>query len=72
MNTGKYIVIFGIAIVIIGLLVWKFGNIFSWFGHLPGDIRIKNENSKFYFPIVSCILISIVLSAVMWLVRRFL
>lgn len=72
MNIGKYIVIIGIAIVITGLLIWKFGNIFSWFGHLPGDIRIENGNSRFYFPIVSCILISIALSAVMWILRRFL
>ena len=72
MNTGKYIVIIGIIIVAIGLLVWRFGNIFSWFGNLPGDIRIENGSSRFYFPVVSCILISIVLSIVLWLVRKFL
>lgn len=71
MATGKYIVIFGIVIVVIGLIVWKFGNIFSWFGNLPGDIKIDNENSKFYFPVVSCIVISILLSLILWLIRKF-
>lgn len=68
---GKYIVIIGLVIVVIGLIVWKFGNIFSWFGHLPGDIRIDNGSSKFYFPVVSCILISIMLSLLLWFVRKF-
>lgn len=72
MVTGKYIVIIGLVIVVIGLLVWKFGNIFSWFGNLPGDIKIENENSRFYFPLVSCIIISIAVSLVLWLVRKFL
>jgi H+/Cl- antiporter ClcA len=72
MNIGKYIIIIGIVIVVIGLLVWRFGNIFSWFGNLPGDIRIEKGSSRFYFPVGSCILISIVLSIVLWLVRKFL
>lgn len=71
MAAGKYIVIIGIVIVVIGLLVWKFGNIFSWFGNLPGDIKIENENSRFYFPIMSGIIISIVLSLILWLIRKF-
>jgi H+/Cl- antiporter ClcA len=71
MAAGKYIVIIGIVIVVIGLIIWKFGNVFSWFGNLPGDIKVEGENSKFYFPIVSCILISIGLSLILWLIRKF-
>jgi H+/Cl- antiporter ClcA len=71
MQAGKYIVIIGIAIVIIGLLVWKFGNIFSWFGNLPGDIRSEGENGRFYFPVVSCILVSVAISLILWLIRKF-
>jgi H+/Cl- antiporter ClcA len=70
MNAGKYIVIFGIIIVIVGLVIWRFGNIFSWFGNLPGDIKSKGENSSFYFPVVSCMVISIVLSLLMWVIRK--
>lgn len=71
MNYGKYIVVIGIVVVIIGLLVWRFGNIFSWFGNLPGDIRIERENGRFYFPIVTCIVLSILLSAILWIIRKF-
>lgn len=70
MNYGKYIVVTGIVIVIIGLLVWRFGNIFSWFGNLPGDIKIEKERGGFYFPIVTCIVLSILLSAILWVIRK--
>jgi hypothetical protein len=39
-------------------------------GHLPGDIRIQGRNSSFYFPLTTCILISVVVSAAMWLFRK--
>ena len=71
MNAGKYIVIAGIVIVIIGLLVWRFGNIFSWFGNLPGDIKVEKEGGGFYFPVVTCIIISIALTLLIWLIRKF-
>lgn len=71
MNYGKYIVLIGIVIVIIGLLVWRFGNIFSWFGNLPGDIKIERESGRFYFPIVTCIVLSVLLSAILWFIRKF-
>jgi hypothetical protein len=61
--------IFGIAIVLIGLALWSgFGA--SWLGRLPGDIRIERGNSAFYFPIVTCIIISIVLSLIFSFFRR--
>ena len=71
-NTGKLIFLAGITIAIIGLIVWLFGNKFNWFGNLPGDIKIKKENFSFYAPIVSMLLISIFLSLVLWLFRKFL
>ena len=66
---GLVIVVLGIAVAAIGLLVWS--GALSWFGHLPGDIRIEKENVKVFFPITSMILISIVLTLVLNLVRRF-
>ena len=69
-NLGTWLVIIGITLFTIGLLI-KSG-VFSWLGHLPGDIHIKRENFQFYFPIMTMIIVSIVLSAVIAIVRRFL
>ena len=68
---GKYIVLIGIAIVVIGLIVWLAGDKLNWFGNLPGDIRVERENFRFYMPITSMILVSILLSLLLWLFRRF-
>jgi hypothetical protein len=62
-------VIFGGTLVILGLVLWSgFGA--GWLGRLPGDIRIERGNSTFYFPIVTCIVLSIVLSLLFSLFRR--
>lgn len=62
----------GLAIVlaIVGLLVWS--GALSWFGRLPGDIRIRNEHTRAFIPITSMLLISVVLSIILAVVRRFL
>lgn len=66
---GKLLVILGTIILLVGLALWSgFGG--GWLGRLPGDIRIERGNSAFYFPIVTCIIISIVLSLLMALFRR--
>ncbi len=59
----------GIALIIIGLIA-KTGAL-SWFGQLPGDIRIEREGFQFYFPLMSMILISVGLSALGAVIRRF-
>ncbi len=65
---GKVLIIFGLFIVAVGVLLsLGLGN---WMGKLPGDIRIQRGNSGFYFPIVTCIIISIVLSLIFSLFRR--
>ena len=66
---GKLLVILGVVIVLVGLALWS-GIGSSWLGRLPGDIRIERGNSAFYFPIVTCIIISIVLSLIMSFFRR--
>jgi hypothetical protein len=66
---GRMLVLFGGTIVLIGLLLWSgFGS--GWLGRLPGDIRVERGNSVFYFPIVTCIIISIILSLVLSFFRR--
>ncbi len=63
------LVVFGAVVVLIGLALWSgFGA--GWLGRLPGDIRIERGNSGFYFPIVTCIIMSIVLSLLLSLFRR--
>jgi H+/Cl- antiporter ClcA len=70
-DTGKYIIIAGIGIVVIGLLIYFFHDKLNWFGRLPGDIRIEKPNFKFYFPITTTILLSILISTILWLIRKF-
>ena len=64
---GKVIVITGLAIVIVGLVVWGLGKL--GFRGLPGDIRYESDRMKFYFPIATCVAVSLVLSVGVWLVR---
>ncbi|RAT96224.1 DUF2905 domain-containing protein [Brevibacillus sp. Leaf182] len=67
---AKLLIIGGAALIVIGLL-WQVGGRFLPLGRLPGDIVVEKENVKFYFPIVTCIVISIVLSLGMYVFRLF-
>ena len=66
---GKFLVIIGGVVVLLGAILWS-GFAPKWLGHLPGDIRIEREHSVFYFPIVTCIIISIALSLLFSIFRR--
>ncbi|WP_158737546.1 DUF2905 domain-containing protein [Alteribacillus sp. YIM 98480] len=66
----KMLIGLGIALILFGL-IWQAGGKFISLGKLPGDIIIKKENSTFYFPIVTSIVISIVLSLVFYIIGRF-
>jgi hypothetical protein len=68
-SAGPTIVVAGIVIVLVGLLVWAGG--LSWFGQLPGDIRIERESIHVYIPLVSMLILSAVASLVLYLVNRF-
>lgn len=61
---SKIFIFIGIVFIIIGILVGVFGRI-PWLGRLPGDILIKRENTYFYFPIATSIIVSIILSLIM-------
>jgi hypothetical protein len=71
-NWGKYIISFGLLIVVIGVVVYFFGNKLTWIGHLPGDIRVEKGNTRFYFPVVTMVLLSLLLSLVLYVVRRWM
>jgi H+/Cl- antiporter ClcA len=69
-QTGKYILIAGIFIVVAGALIYFFNDYFKWIGKLPGDIRIEKENFRFYFPLATMIVISIVITIIINIFKR--
>ncbi|MCI0537013.1 MAG: DUF2905 domain-containing protein [Verrucomicrobiales bacterium] len=66
---GKVLVVVGLMIAAIGGLLWS-GLGRGWFGHLPGDIQYTRDNFSFHFPIVTCLLLSLLLTIMFWLFRR--
>jgi hypothetical protein len=64
------LILAGVALIVLGLLVTLGDRLPLRLGRLPGDIRIEGKNSGFYFPIVTCLLLSAILTAVMWLFGR--
>ena len=68
-SPGTILITLGVGLILIGLLLWS-GSL-SWFGRLPGDIRIERDSMRLYLPIVSMLLVSAVVSLVLYLIRRF-
>ena len=69
-SPGPVLVGLGIALVVLGLLVWS--GALSWFGRLPGDVRIERESVHIYVPLVSMLIVSLALSLLLYLLRRLL
>lgn len=70
MPLGRLLITLGLLLVVAGLLVTFAGRLPLRLGRLPGDISIHGKNSSFYFPLTTCILLSVLLSLVMWILRR--
>jgi hypothetical protein len=68
---GRFLIIFGLLLVVLGLIV-AYSDLFSFLrlGRLPGDIHIKRGNFDFYFPITTCILLSIIVTLMLYLLRK--
>ena len=66
---GRMLVFFGILLVVVGLLL-SIGAKIPWLGQLPGDIYIQRERFTFYFPLATCLLLSLILTLVLYLFRR--
>jgi uncharacterized protein HemY len=66
---GKSLIYIGLVLVVFGVLISLGGKI-PWLGHLPGDIYIQRERFAFYFPIATCLLISIIVTLVLYFLRR--
>ena len=67
---GKLLIFFGGALVLVGIVVVLAGRANLPLGRLPGDIVYRGKNTSFYFPIVTCIVISVLLSLVMWIIGK--
>ena len=70
MSLGRALIVAGMILVGLGILVTFGERLPIRLGRLPGDIVIRGKNSVFYFPVVTCLLLSAVFSAVMWLIGR--
>lgn len=66
---GKTLIVAGLLLVVVGLFL-NFGGKLNFIGKLPGDIRIERDNFSFFFPLGTCLLVSLLLSLVFWLFRR--
>jgi hypothetical protein len=71
-NIGRFIMLAGLALLLIGGTVFLAGKIGLPLGRLPGDIRIEGEHGSFYFPLATSILVSVVLTVLLNLIGRFL
>jgi hypothetical protein len=70
-NTGKYIILSGMFLLIAGVIIYFFHDRMHWIGRLPGDFRVERENFRFYFPLTTMILFSLLLTFILYLIRRF-
>jgi hypothetical protein len=68
-DLGKILVVAGLAIALVGALLWS-GVGRSWLGRLPGDIHYSRDNFSFHFPIVTCLIVSALLTLLWWLFRK--
>lgn len=63
-DTGKYIIVAGGLLLVIGVIIYFFHDKLNWIGNLPGDIKIEKENFRFYFPITTMILASVLINII--------
>jgi hypothetical protein len=69
-HIGRILIVSGIILVVAGLIVSFAGNKLSWLGHLPGDINIVKDNVRIFIPVTTMILLSVVLSLLLYLIRK--
>jgi hypothetical protein len=69
-EVGRFVVIIGLLLVVAGVILWRFPSLLSWMGKLPGDISVQKGNFSFYFPVITCIVVSLVVTLLSWLFRR--
>lgn len=71
-ETGKWIMLAGAVLLVAGLIIYFFHDKLHFIGRLPGDIRIEKENFRFYFPITTMILFSVLINLLIKIIKRFM
>lgn len=71
-QSGKVIILIGLSVVLIGFVVYAFGDKLTWLGNLPGDFKIEKENIKIYFPLTTMIILSLFLNIAVRIVKWIL
>jgi len=66
---GKMLVVLGFLLALVGTVLWT-GVGRTWLGRLPGDIHFRSGNVNFYFPLVTCLLLSLLFTLVMWILKK--
>jgi hypothetical protein len=69
-QTGKFIILIGLVIIVVGVLIYFLHDKLHWIGKLPGDINFRRKNFRFYFPFTTMLLISLVLTVLINLIKR--
>ena len=69
-DAGKWIIVAGVVIILVGIIWYFFHDKLSWLGNLPGDFKVEKENFRFYFPLTTMLLLSLLLNAVIWLIKK--
>jgi hypothetical protein len=68
-DLGKFLVVAGVLMALAGALLWSgFGK--GWFGRLPGDIQYSKGDFHFYFPVVTCLILSALFTLILWLLKK--
>jgi hypothetical protein len=70
-NLGKMLVSIGVFLTVAGLMLWFAADKLSWFGRLPGDIHVEKPGFQFYAPLMTSLVLSIGLTLILWLFKRF-
>ncbi|HVN84946.1 MAG TPA: DUF2905 domain-containing protein [Candidatus Binatia bacterium] len=68
-DIGRLLITFGVLLILIGAALSLAGKL-PWLGRLPGDVYIKRDHFSFYFPLTTCVIVSVVLTLLMYLLRR--
>ena len=71
-QSGKYIIMAGVLIVLLGIIWYFLDHRLQWIGRLPGDIRIERDGFRFYFPLTTMVLISLLVNGILYVLRRIL
>jgi len=67
---GKIVIAAGSMIVVAGIIIWLFGDKLRFLGRLPGDIRYESANTRVYIPVTTMILVSVLLSFILWMIQK--